>query len=54
MRTMTFRGKALEDIRAITEWYDDIDPDLTEKVRIDLQCSFRLLLDFPHAGAVVA
>jgi plasmid stabilization system protein ParE len=51
---MTFRGKALEDIRAIVEWYDHIDPDLTEKIRIDLQRSFRLLLDFPHAGALVA
>ena len=54
MRTMTFRDRALEDIRAITEWYDPIDPGVTEKIRIDLQRSFRLLLDFPHAGAVVA
>lgn len=54
MRTMTFRGKALEDIHTIVEWYDHLDPDVTEKIRIDLQRSFRLLLEFPHAGVVVA
>jgi plasmid stabilization system protein ParE len=50
---MTFRGEALEDIRAITEWYDGIDRDVTERIRIDLQRSFRLLLHFPQAGALV-
>jgi plasmid stabilization system protein ParE len=50
---MTFRGKALEDLRAIVEWYDHIDPGVTKKIRLDLQRSFQLLLDFPLAGTVV-
>ena len=54
MTTMTFRAKALEDIRAIAQWYDHIDPDVMERITIDLQRSFRILLDFPHAGSIVA
>lgn len=50
---MTFRGEALEDIRAIADWHDDIDRTVTDRIRIDLQRTFRLLLDFPQAGAVV-
>lgn len=43
----------MEDIRAIAEWYDRVDPNVTERIRIDLQRSFKLLLDFPQAGAAV-
>ena len=50
---MSFRGRALEDIRAIAEWYDRIDPDVTVRIKTDLQRSLQLLLDFPHAGVPV-
>ena len=43
---MSFRGEALEGIRVIAERYDAIDPDLTQRIRGDLQRSFRLLI-FP-------
>ena len=53
MRRIRFQGEAAADLRAITEWYDEIAPHALPNILGDIRRSLDLLERYPRIGMAV-
>ena len=53
MRSVRYLPTALDDLRAIADYYADIDRDVASRVRADIESAIELLRENPYSAQAV-